>query len=1126
MPNEFKVKNGLIVDQGGANITGSSFISGALAINSSGSSVFTVDGTSGRLFSVDDSLSGSLFSVNTVAGLPVMEAFSDNTVRIGQYGKQVLFVSQSKVGVGKESALNGTLDVSGSVSITGSMSVSSGITGSLFGSASYALTASYALNAGGASIDTGSFATTGSNVFRGNQVVTGSLTLSSSAEIELTVIGNQINTGSITATQGFTGSLFGTASWANNATTASYILNAVSSSFASTASSADNFTVRGTLTAQTIVAQTITSSTDFVTGSTRFGSLSTNTHQFTGSVSITGSLTLPYLSTGSVLFAGATDDIAEDNTNFFWDNTNKRLGIGTNAPSVGIEYKSNVTDAWVRMTRGANNYHAGFLISPNGAWSNTNLLWNVGLVANTNSYAVWGYNNSADKYFQLIFGDTGNLWVGNQSTIPLDAGYRFDVSGSTRVSGNTQITGSLIVTQGITGSLFGTSSWATNAITASYISASNIAGLSLSQISLGAVTASITAGSNIFNIISGSNTLVVVDNTGSVGIGTTSPAYKLDVNGTARVSGAITTVATVTIGTQLYVDLIRPKTNTTELAILTAMNTTYGVSFWQSYNDADDRTSGTRSLIRAGITFNPTSGTAVRNQLLIDPIINQTGGASGISRGIYLNPTLTAAADWRAIESSTGGAYFNTTSVAASAILQADSTSKGFLPPRMTAAQRIAISSPARGLLVYDIDLITEGLWLYNSGSTPGWQEVLTNTGSQSILGGLTATSFTGSLQGTASWAQNAVTSSYILQAVSSSFATTSSFAPLYVLNSQTESFVTNTQTSSFVQNNQTSSFVLNSQTSSMTVATASFATSSLSASFASTASFAPNYVLTSATSSMLAPYLLVSQTSSFVQNSQTSSFVLNSQTSSMTVASASQAATASSADNFTVRGTLTAQTIVAQTITSSTDFVTGSTRFGSIITNTHQFTGSMSITGSLSVASNELLVQFTGVTIGNIITDRHTITGSLAVSGSITGSLFGTSSWATNVVNAPNPFPYTGSAIITGSIVITGSAYGNVPAITVASNTASFDIRSGNFFTVTMGASSTTHFNVTNPSPGQTVSILVRTNTASTASFSSNVRQVTGSLYTPSVSGSNDILTFITFDSTNVFMTSLKRLA
>ena len=66
------------------------------------SSIFTVDGAAGRLFSVNDSLSGSLFSVNTIAGLPVMEAFSDNTVRIGQYGQKVLFVSQSKVGIGTE----------------------------------------------------------------------------------------------------------------------------------------------------------------------------------------------------------------------------------------------------------------------------------------------------------------------------------------------------------------------------------------------------------------------------------------------------------------------------------------------------------------------------------------------------------------------------------------------------------------------------------------------------------------------------------------------------------------------------------------------------------------------------------------------------------------------------------------------------------------------------------------------------------------------------------------------------------------------------------------------------------------------------------------------------------------
>lgn len=41
---------------------------------------------------------------------------------------------------------------------------------------------------------------------------------------------------------------------------------------------------------------------------------------------------------------------------------------------------------------------------------------------------------------------------------------------------------------------------------------------------------------------------------------------------------------------------------------------------------------------------------------------------------------------------------------AASALLTVTSTTKGFLPPRMTAAQRDAIASPAAGLVVYNTD--------------------------------------------------------------------------------------------------------------------------------------------------------------------------------------------------------------------------------------------------------------------------------------------------------------------------------------------------------------------------------------------------------------------------------------
>jgi hypothetical protein len=87
-------------------------------------------------------------------------------------------------------------------------------------------------------------------------------------------------------------------------------------------------------------------------------------------------------------------------------------------------------------------------------------------------------------------------------------------------------------------------------------------------------------------------------------------------------------------------------------------------------------------------------------------------------------------------------------------------------------------------------------------------------------------------------------------------------------------------------------------------------------------------------------------ETASFVNLSQTASFVALAQSASNAVS----AQTASFANAFTVASTLTAQTLVVQTITSSVDFVTGSTRFGSIIDNTHVFTGSMSVSGSTDI--------------------------------------------------------------------------------------------------------------------------------------------------------------------------------
>ena len=64
------------------------------------------------------------------------------------------------------------------------------------------------------------------------------------------------------------------------------------------------------------------------------------------------------------------------------------------------------------------------------------------------------------------------------------------------------------------------------------------------------------------------------------------------------------------------------------------------------------------------------------------------------------------------------GLSVNTTGAAAdaSAMLDISSTSKGMLTPRMTTAQRTAISSPATGLLVYQTDG-TAGFYFYNGAA-------------------------------------------------------------------------------------------------------------------------------------------------------------------------------------------------------------------------------------------------------------------------------------------------------------------------------------------------------------------------------------------------------------------------
>jgi len=65
----------------------------------------------------------------------------------------------------------------------------------------------------------------------------------------------------------------------------------------------------------------------------------------------------------------------------------------------------------------------------------------------------------------------------------------------------------------------------------------------------------------------------------------------------------------------------------------------------------------------------------------------------------------------------------NPTTINASAVLEVESTTKGFLPPRMTQVQRDAIASPAQGLVIYNTTVpclqVNEG-----TPAAPVWKSI------------------------------------------------------------------------------------------------------------------------------------------------------------------------------------------------------------------------------------------------------------------------------------------------------------------------------------------------------------------------------------------------------------------
>lgn len=176
-----------------------------------------------------------------------------------------------------------------------------------------------------------------------------------------------------------------------------------------------NLVVTGSITAQTLVVQTVTSSVDFVTGSTRFGSLAANTHVFTGSMSVTGSVT-------ATSFAGSGANLTSIPNAALTNSTISGIALGSNLATLtigtglsGTSY--NGSGAVTIANSGVTSIVAGTNISISGATgavtitngiTNNNQLTNgAGYITSAGTAAAINQTITAGSEGNLVFATIG-----------------------------------------------------------------------------------------------------------------------------------------------------------------------------------------------------------------------------------------------------------------------------------------------------------------------------------------------------------------------------------------------------------------------------------------------------------------------------------------------------------------------------------------------------------------------------------------------------------------------------------------------------------------------------------------------------------------------------------------------
>jgi hypothetical protein len=337
------------------------------------------------------------------------------------------------------------------------------------------------------------------------------------------------------------------------------------------------------------------------------------------------------------------------------------------------------------------------------AESNTSIVLTGGAAANP-IVAAWNWfvNSAAGDYYQIMWesGDTHVRLLADPTptygpalpSIILTVN-RVDqfLSNTGSFSGSFEGFHTGLFTGSFTGSLFGTSS---NALTASFPwfqTGSNIAyvggnvgigtgtpsarlnvnGTTLLQggqttlRGAGTTSATITfrvenanASASITTLDNGATTLTPSANTTPLAISGYSitgsnTQSALDISGSWNTSGFVNLInANITnVASAANSRLIHLSVNgTTQLSCTTGGNLRAASTVFAPSFNADSFPSTNASVFVTSGTFTRSSGTNIFTGVSLSPTINQTGGANGITRGLYVNPTLTSAASWRSIE--------------------------------------------------------------------------------------------------------------------------------------------------------------------------------------------------------------------------------------------------------------------------------------------------------------------------------------------------------------------------------------------------------------------------------------------------------------------------------------------